>query len=360
MVSWDKAFTRQSTPIRLDSGAHLVTSPALITTVLKDKVNYVDESAFLRTATFFPLPPQVRMGVVRDFIRLMTPATDQVPDVIRDRWQKSGRFAMQGDGVWLMYSLYQDRIHHPERSGDYAKLIKYYIERKTIHDDIQGGFKRLEGKPRADLDASLGAVIAADRSSFKDLVDIVQRTDMVTLPNEQSELLLRLVQSLVAFTGTALEAAFYHVGRNPRWGLWIQSEEHARAYLMEMQRLFPTAWRLTRTASQDHVLGSAAVRAGEQIILGSSVAHKTQDSWGSNATTFDPQRWLNPDPPGLFSFGAGHGTCPGKNIALDVLTKALWSTVSSFSIEAPSTRTPRPYVRSILAAPRVALTVRPK
>ncbi|ALG29539.1 hypothetical protein AOZ07_11480 [Glutamicibacter halophytocola] len=359
MAGWDQKYEKLSSPIRLDSGAILVTESALIRQILHDQENYVDESAFLRTRNFFPLPHEQRINVVRQFIRIMSPATDLVSDSLSSFFEAKRTLKMQSDGIWMMYALYKDKIWDPQRSADYGQYIEHYIARKTIHDDVQGGFRRLQGLQREQLDVNLGNLLRADSSGpHHDLVSVVKNVQLDLTPVESSELLLRLVQSLVAFTGVAFEFSLYYLALHPQWLQWIDSEERAKAFVLELQRLYPTAWRLTRTAKQSHHLDGIQVIEGDDVILGHSVAHKNFEEWGRESQEFQPDRWIDQSPTRILTFGSGPGACPGKNIALNILARSLLWASEHFAELDVVQKSRSPYVRSILAAPRLRLSIR--
>lgn len=356
MVEWHEKYGEAKKPVKLETGPWLVTDEALIKAILHDQANYVDESAFLRTRNFFPLPHDQRVRVLKRFIGLASPAIEQLPEFLDQQFKRPRTLRMQSDGIWLMYSLYKDRIFDPRRASDFNNHVEYYLGRKTVRDDVQGAFWRLKGKARDELDLKVGELLDQENHvAYDDLVTIVNDVELELLPAEKSELFLRLVQSLVAFTGAAFELAFYFLAVNPSWLQWLDNELKARAFILELQRLYPTAWRLTRTAARDHYLNGVLVAEGDEVILGHSVAQKSIEAWGRDSEIFDPERWVQQTQNRLLTFGAGPGVCPGKNIAIKLLTQAvLWvgTNVSELQINSPAQE---PYVRSILAAPRAEL-----
>lgn len=359
MARWNRLYDGITTPVRLDSGAVLVTDAQQIRSVLKDKEHFVDESAFLRTSTFFPLPESQRFHLVKSFIELMQPDIPHLERLLEKRFARSSNFRLQADGTWLMYHLYENRIHASQRNSRISELVKYYVARKTIHDDIQGGLRRLQGKSRAQLDTKLGRILATENPIYPDLVSVVLASKLEMPEMERSELYLRLVQSLVAFTGTALETSLYFLARNSGWKPWIRSREHAHAFVLETLRCFPTAWRLTRTVSINHHLDTFPLIENDELILAISVPQVKASLWGQYPG-FDPHRWMNENGTnGLYLFGLGKGSCPGKKIALTTITQCFWRIVRSYSISVVRDRTANPYVRSILASPRVNLKIEP-
>lgn len=80
------------------------------------------------------------------------------------------------------------------------------------------------------------------------------------------------------------------------------------------------------------------------------------DYWGTDAGTFNPERWLEPpsdpsDPSSLYtekptsstphlSFGAGSRSCPGATIASKLINAALFRLISLYKIEASTTHPP--------------------
>jgi phenylacetate 2-hydroxylase len=79
------------------------------------------------------------------------------------------------------------------------------------------------------------------------------------------------------------------------------------------------------------------------------------DYWGSDAATFNPERWLDPpsssESPSLYtekpssstphlSFGAGSRSCPGATIASKLIAAALFRIISLYKIEASKSEPP--------------------
>jgi cytochrome P450 len=93
----------------------------------------------------------------------------------------------------------------------------------------------------------------------------------------------------------------------------------ARGVLAESLRLFPPSWAMGREATTDHALaGQGTVRAGTAVVLSQWVVHR-DERWWPDAGTFDPGRWLQPDPgrprEAYFPFGAGSRRCIGEAFA---------------------------------------------
>jgi len=120
-----------------------------------------------------------------------------------------------------------------------------------------------------------------------------------------------------------------------------------------MKRLFPTAWRLTRTVAQPHVLGGVAVQPGDVVLIATSSVHRSTAEW-SQAREFEPARWSDGTSSrsrAYLPFGRGPGMCPGRNIALEVVQFALSNLFGRYRVQVRRSPLARPYVRSLLAAP---------
>jgi hypothetical protein len=360
---WDAAATGMPGILTLDAGPRLVLDNDLIHQVLTRPDRYREQSAFLRTRSFDPLPTVERRQVIRGLMTALTaqpPAVANVPSALLT----AGRgYRTQHWGILLMRHLHGPGLN---RSGDAEldRLIDFYVHRKTISDDVAGGFRRFEGAPRDSLHLRTGLAVeqVAAQSPGQDLATVVAGLGELLPPLEKGELYLRLVQSIVAFTGSAFEWNVVAAARDPRFRARLRAGEDISGYLHEAQRLFPTAWRLGRVVEQPHVLGPFSLRPGDELILATTAIHRAEAEW-EDATASRPQRWDGVRPATLRAyapFGRGQGMCPGRELAMQTMELCLRHLFDRFDVRVRRTLHRRPYVRSILAAPRMRFRLVPR
>jgi hypothetical protein len=344
---WDKQAAESSGPRRLATGAILVADSASVHEVLSHSELYLEESAFLRTRSFAPLPRQARSDVIS---MLMTSIDTHPPtwaqvrpgDLPVGRWLRT-----QSWGVRLMRGMYRDALAH-DRGEAVDKVIDDYVERKTIRDDLWGQYRRMGPTERDGLHMRMGRELESPARDPRedDLFGKLANLDFALPTIEKGELFLRLVQSTVAFTGAAVEMAAWEAsGKEERKRAYASGS--SKSEIRELLRIFPIAWRVTRTVKEPHSLGGV---------------HRTDPSW-ERPLEFDSSRWDDPATVrsrAYLPFGRGPGMCPGRNVAVDVIEHALGHIYGLHHVTVRRTAWPRPYVRSVLSAPtsRIKLTPR--
>lgn len=353
--SWDNG---SKSTRRLTTGPILVSDAAVAHEVFSRPSNYVAESAFLRTRSYDPLPQEHRGKVISD---LMAAIEAHPPSTLRlnsdalptGRWLRT-----QSWGIRLMRTLYADALAF-ERSPAIDQLIDRFVERKTIRDDVWGTYRRLGDRERSELHTAMGRELEVIRRATRteagpqtDLAGRIACLDLPLPPIERGELFFRLVQSVVAFTGAALEMATYVATTTPDIADDFRAGR-SRKHILELQRVYPTAWRLARRAAVRHQLGDVDVSPGDEIIVATSTVHRAVEHWASG-NAYCPQQWEDASmtrPMAYFPFGRGRGMCPGRNVAVDVLEETLTWLHRRYSVEVRGDLMARPYVRSILSAP---------
>lgn len=89
------------------------------------------------------------------------------------------------------------------------------------------------------------------------------------------------------------------------------------AFLLEIERCYPSALFFPRVAEHDVDLLGHAIPAGTLLFYSPYLSHRDPDAF-SNPHGFDPDRWLGPSRPSpakLFGFGGGFRVCLGKSFA---------------------------------------------
>jgi phenylacetate 2-hydroxylase len=102
-------------------------------------------------------------------------------------------------------------------------------------------------------------------------------------------------------------------------------------------------------AASDIQWDGATIPKGTMILINAQAANHETEHFGTDASTFNPERWLSSVSPaeeipstGLqhLSFGAGSRACSGQHIANRLLYTALVRLISSFKIVASETEPP--------------------
>lgn len=346
--------SRARPPERLMTGPWLVTDPDDVALMLgSGSRHYVEQSAFLRTRNYDPLPAKPRGEAIQG---LLSAVDSHPPDVWGSGLQiEPGRWnRTQAWGIRLMRNLYAEAIAY-QRPGELDQLVDRFVERKTIKDDVWGAFDRLPPGERDVLHGRVGSVLASLRQvddRRDDLAGVVAHLDLDLEPIERGELFLRLVQSMVAFTGVAVEfATWYAASRKEIASDFAQGR--CQGHIYEILRLFPTTWRLVRKAAEPHDLGGASIDTDDDLIIATTSIHRDPARW-EDAHEYLPSRWEDPSTKRskpYIPFGKGRGMCPGRNLALEVMDQVLHRLHAQYQVEVRRTWKRVPYVRSILAPP---------
>lgn len=345
---------------RLVSGALLVTERELAHQVMIGSERYREQSAFLRTRSWDPLPCVVRNAVIKGLMSAIA-ANERNPEAVPTHvFPGSGHVRTQHWGIWWMRELFRQMLSHDRPIG-LDQCIDQFVRRKVLGDDVSGRFRRMRPQQRDELHGRAGLEVAraASVGPHGDLVDVVARLDLDLPAIERGELYLRLVHSVVSFTGTALEWAVIVAAGDQDFREDLRAGRDVRSYLLEAQRLYPTAWRLVRVAATDHDIGGEPVQVGDDIVIATSALHRSAAYW-PNAKEYTPCRWSQRHvgtERAFMPFGRGRGMCPGREVAFEVIQQSLrWIFDNHVvTVRRPARRVP--YVRSIVAPPRVRIRV---
>lgn len=128
----------------------------------------------------------------------------------------------------------------------------------------------------------------------------------------------------------------------------VEEEEAAQlpylqAVLMEVLRLhIPTTLGIPHSNIEDATLGGYHIPAGSTVMANFWALHRDPITWGDDALDFNPERFLGSDLSvtgtnnyQYLPFGAGRRICPGRTMAMRVLSAALGSFVHAFEWSAP-------------------------
>lgn len=354
--SWEKKAAGSSGAFRLATGPLVVVDRELARSVLLDSQSYLESSAFLRTQTYFPLPPDARRVAIGGLIRVLgahpaKSAADLAGYVPAGRWLRNHAW-----GVLYMRRYFAD-VLACERGGPLEGLIDDFVAGKTIGDDVAGRLARMPDEVRDALHRDVTAELdraEVDPAEPRDLVDVVRSLDLELPGSDRGELYLRLLQSVIGFTGTALEWAVILADKHPEFAAALRSGADCRHFLVEGQRLYPTAWRLLRQARVAHQIGGHEVRPDDDVIIATSTLHRRADYW-PDTSEYRPDRWRAETVArdrAFMPFGQGKGMCPGREAAYSSIEAALTALFQTYRVDVRVSRWRRPYTRALLAPPR--------
>lgn len=114
---------------------------------------------------------------------------------------------------------------------------------------------------------------------------------------------------------------------------------YLRRVIDETLRLWPIAPGYFREARHDITIGDGRYpfQAGDWVFVLTLQAHRDKATWGPDAETFDPDRWLRDrqrGQRGIYKpFGSGLRSCIGRQFAQHEITLALAYILRSFDIE---------------------------
>ncbi len=119
---------------------------------------------------------------------------------------------------------------------------------------------------------------------------------------------------------------------------------HTRAVLDETLRLFPPAWITTREVATPTRIAGVDLPAGAQVLVSPLLVHH-DPRWWEQPESFQPARWLTPDPDrpkwAFVPFGGGARSCVGEHFARMEATIALAEIVRRWRLE-PAGAAPSP------------------
>ncbi|XP_049875933.1 cytochrome P450 4c21-like [Pectinophora gossypiella] len=98
---------------------------------------------------------------------------------------------------------------------------------------------------------------------------------------------------------------------------------YCEAVINETLRLYPAVPLVLRHADKDLQLQACTIPKGVSCVINILAAGLSQHSWGADADSFRPERWLEPQQPGqthfFIPFSHGKRACIGKRYAMSMM-----------------------------------------
>ncbi|WP_431729925.1 cytochrome P450 [Verrucosispora sp. TAA-831] len=109
------------------------------------------------------------------------------------------------------------------------------------------------------------------------------------------------------------------VGDGPVRADHLPQLTYTQMVLSELLRLFPAGWIVPRRAAGPDTLGGVRIGKGATVILSPLATHRLGAFWGTDATTFDPERFAPERAQGrhryaYYPFGLGIHRCLGEHL----------------------------------------------
>lgn len=248
-----------------------------------------------------------------------------------------------------------------------------YANRRTdaipFYEKIFGQARRREHLgDKALLRGQIAALLSARRArgvraEGSDMLDIMLGSGAL----DDAAITNQIITLLVAGSETSANAiafALHHLAQNPEIAAAARAEvdqtwptrglpaptfdqvahlRYLRRVVDETLRLWPIAPGYFRQAKTDTTLdrGRYRVEAGDWVFVLLLAAHRDTTTWGPDAATFDPQRFLAERlralPPRIYKpFGTGARACIGRQFALHEIMLTLAVVLHQFEIEPES------------------------
>ncbi|HET8659385.1 MAG TPA: cytochrome P450 [Micromonosporaceae bacterium] len=353
---WQEKTRAGARIFRTASGVWVVTTPDLARQVLvEDTPTYPVKPAFLRVDQVRPLPPAMRAATTRRLLHLLSAAPQAMdPGAAAQLLAARPCPRFQSWGIWFMRELYRP-VLSAHRSPAVDDIVDHFVESLLVDAMTRGDRLTPAGKVFASLQQRLAAEFSVrpdiPARTDEDLLDTVARLRPALTASECAEVYLRLVTALLGATGVALEWTVAMTAVHPPTGHLAAGQ--LRRAVLETQRLRPSSWRIYRESSRDHTLGGRHIRAGDHVIVASSVIHR-DPRWWPDAESFLPDRWRGaPQPPqGTYlPFSDGPGACPARGPAVEAIRRGAAAIFDRYAVTPRFTPGSGPRALAVLAPP---------
>jgi len=343
------------------AGMVAVTDPEEVWKVLANRDgDYERDSGFYMTRRTGTFPEDWISGTTRQLRGVLSaiPIAD-CARILVSATRRAHRIETQGGGSLLMLESMGDYITGGEPL--LASAARQYVQTVVVPFSIRGNIPSFRRRRFRAAAADAALFFAADHpvplqaSSVCDLV--LQRRQGLSA-EDAAEFFLRLVLAFVGFSGVAFEYLLLRLASCDDATLRSLTDGHRAAwFVMEEQRVRPTAWRLIRVARRPHKIGDAPISPGQSVLIPTAQLHVDR-TWG-DAHEFDPDRWADHPDGTYLPFGRGSSYCPGASFISTLLAAAVVELARSDRIRARKSRG-APRALSLLAPPRTVVTVEPR
>jgi cytochrome P450 len=181
---------------------------------------------------------------------------------------------------------------------------------------------------RAQLDAIIFGLIERRRSGESDRHDaltlLLEAREAETSDEQIRDEIMTLFMAGHETTSNLLTWTLFLLARNPAvaslagQAAAANDRNYLDRVLKETLRLYPPAWIIGREALEDVTLADGSlIPKGTTVFLAPLILHRRGDVF-ADPDAFDPDRWLEPDPPpfAYVPFGAGARRCIGEEFAM--------------------------------------------
>ncbi|MDX1696493.1 MAG: cytochrome P450, partial [Ketobacteraceae bacterium] len=227
-------------------------------------------------------------------------------------------------------------------------------------------------KALSELEEFCRGIIQARKSDPKKHDDFLQ--ELIDAEDEDSHERMteqELVEEIISFllaghetTAHAISWTLFHLSQNPECLSKARDEiasispsgepafedlnklEYVSAIIKEVLRLNPTAWVITRAASEDQELGNAHIRKGEMVLFTPYTLHRNPKYW-DEPEVFRPERFLDESSKtrhrfAYIPFGGGPRICIGNNFAMIEMIYTICNIIWHYDVEVVSPESVKP------------------
>jgi cytochrome P450 len=195
---------------------------------------------------------------------------------------------------------------------------------------------------RAMLDEIIFGLIARRRSDASDRMDALSML-LESCPTDRQvrDEIMTLFMAGHETTANALTWGLYLLAGNPSVAEKASAaaregdREHLERVVKEVLRLYPPAWIIGRETLRDVTLSDGSrIPAKTTVFLAPLVLHRRAEYFG-NPDAFDPDRWLDFEPPpfAYVPFGGGARRCIGDEFARNETIAVLETLLRRFRFE---------------------------
>ncbi|KAF2170613.1 hypothetical protein M409DRAFT_64291 [Zasmidium cellare ATCC 36951] len=214
---------------------------------------------------------------------------------------------------WAHPILYRILEQMPGSGAAGRTFLMKFAQRRVSEREIERAAEEKDGKRHIPADGAprdfLDLAIDAERDPEKNMT----KFDVFAVG-------LANILAGSDTTAISLSSVFWHLTTTPR----------------AMQRLRA---ELDQAIAEGKMLGHFFPE-GTEIGINSWVAHYDEDIWGSDATSFKPERWIESDAAKLklmdsyfMPFGLGSRTCIGRHISMLEMCKVIPMVISQFDFD---------------------------